>query len=192
MSHWVKVEMIFMCKKYEISICEHKWSLAKKISVCLWVSLLLALSEHLLYFTSEINKFHYEVTFCNKTGHYVEKFIRKHLYFVLYNLPFSYNHLIGAIAEYLNFSYTFFWSYLDLFIILISIGMSDLYEKVFARMQHMEIRSIDEITWSELRLDHVQISQLMTTVNKVFGFSIMLACMNDGYFILIQMLNITV
>ncbi|CAG9805826.1 unnamed protein product [Chironomus riparius] len=187
---WWKVERIFLCEKYDFP--EKRWTLKKRLKVCLFVCLIFGLLEHLFYLSSEMYKFSFEVKYCNITNvDYVEMFITKHLGFVILNLPIQYNHLLGLIAEYFNFSLTFWWNYLDLFIILTSMALSELFEKIVYRMECLKTVSLSDTTWAELREHHVEVSDLVVHVNKVFGTAFILACCNDGYFILIQMLNIT-
>lgn len=187
---WTKVERTFLHRKY--SLRQERWKLKKKLVIFTSIFLCSSFFEHLFYLSAEITRFGFEFEYCNTTDiAVVEAFITRHLYFIINNLPFNYNHVIGFIAEYLNFSYTFMWNYLDLFIVLLSIGISDLLEKLIYRMECLKTVQLNENIWAELRLHHVYISELIRVVNEVFGFAFMLACCNDGYFILIQMLNIT-
>lgn len=99
--------------------------------------------------------------------------------------------MIGFALEYLNFSYTFFWNFLDLLIILISIGIAYLFEKINWRLQNIKRLMVDESVWEEIRVHHVQVTELLNFINGVMGAIIIVAYFIDGYFILLQLLNIT-
>lgn len=187
---WWKVERIFMNDKYNFP--EKRWTLKKRLKVCLYVCLIFGLLEHLFYLSAEIYKLGFEINYCNLTDvDYVEMFITKHLSFVLANIPIPYNNILGLIAEYFNFTLTFWWNYLDLFIILISLALSELFERITYRLECLKTVPLSEAIWAELREHHTKVSDLVVHVNKIFGTAFIITCCNDGYFILIQMLNIT-
>lgn len=146
MMRWSNIEVKFFCKKYELPTT--RWKLKKRILVFLIASLLIALFEHLLSLADKINNLSFEVTHCNITNYnFFELFIVKHFGFVTKNIPLSYSNFIGLIAEYLNVSFTFYWNFLDIFSILISIGVSDLFERLNHRMKSHKTVHIDETTW---------------------------------------------
>lgn len=187
---WHKVEQIFFCEKYDYP--ESRWPIRKRIKVFMWIFLAAATLEHLFYLSSEGYKLYFEFNYCNITdADSLEIFIQRHLSFVLTNIPIPYNNVLGIFAEFFNVSLTFWWNYLDLFIILVSIGLADLFEKISWRMECLKNVPISDILWDELRTHHVEVCELVLVINEIFGFAFMLACCNDGYFILIQMLNIT-
>lgn len=189
MIHWCKTEKLFLSKDYEVT---SGWSLKRKIWTMTAVYLTLSTLEHMMFLSSEIYKIVYEVNVCNHTkDDVVKEFIIKHLSHVVVNIPFSYNHIIGIFIEYLNFSYTFFWNFLDLFIILISIGISFYYRQINKRLENFRHCIVSEEIWSEIREHHVRVTELLQMTNSLMQELIICACFSDGYFILIQMLNIT-
>lgn len=143
---WSKIEINFLCKKYELPAT--RWTLKKRILVFLITSLILAFSEHLLSIIDSVNKIIFELQYCNATKYNIlEIFVTRHFGFVTNNFPFSYNHLIGIMIEYFNVSYTFYWNFLDIFSIIISIGISDLFERLNHRLESLKSMHIDEMTW---------------------------------------------
>lgn len=139
MIFWSESEQCFASLKYNNNT--KAWSLKRRIKVCLYTMLLLAFIEHLLFFTSETKKIIHRFNICNikKSGiEFVEYFIKIHLHDV-FNVM-QYTHLKGAIAEYLNFSLTFYWNYVDLFLMLISIGISTRYQQINDRIKYFRGR----------------------------------------------------
>lgn len=132
MIFWSKSEQCFSTLKYKNNL--KSWSLKKRINVCLYTMLLLAFLEHLLFVTSEAKKILHRNNACNKTvDNFVKQFISIQIYHVFSVI--QYTHLTGAIAEYLNFSFTFYWSYVDLFLMLISIGISTRFQQINDRVK---------------------------------------------------------
>lgn len=178
-----------MNDEYRINL--GSWSLKKRISICVTVYLMLSIFEHLCFLASEVYKLHLEYVNCNRTDEPVEAFITRHLGFVIDNLPLQYNNFLGFFLEYLNFSYTFYWNFLDLFIIIISIGIGFLFEKINFRLRNNKGLMMSENVWAEIRYHHSKVSEILRTFNENINEMVILACLNDGYFSLCQTINIT-
>jgi hypothetical protein len=192
MVKWMKTEEIFCREVYRETLPKAMWSLRKRIFIMTAVYMLLAFTEHGLWIASEINQFTVEVKTCNVTDRdFVELYIKKHLKFVFINLPFKYNHFLGFFAEYLNFTFTCYWSFINLFIILISLGCAILFEKINLRVKTLKRLLVGDSMWSEIRCHHVQVSELIKIVNENINEIIIAASFSDGYFILSQAINIT-
>jgi hypothetical protein len=187
---FTKTESHFQCTKYRLP--STVFSLRKKILICTILYLTSSFLEHIFYISSEIHSMLYDINYCNMTDiDVVEVYITRHLRFIVENLPFRYNHPTGLFLEYLNISYTFFWNFLDLFIILNSIGIAFLFENVNRRLQNYRGLLLNETLWAEIRFHHVQITELLRCYNKLLGEAVVFASFVDGYFILVQLLNIT-
>lgn len=190
MKIWMKTELNFLCANYQLPVTS--WSLHKRIMFVTVLYLILSTLEHVFYASSEITKLVHDLELCNQTDFdTISVYIHRHLNFLTSNLPFPYNNFIGIFMEYLNISYTFFWNFLDLFIILISIGIAFLFEQINCRLRGIKGLIVNEGVWAEIRYHHVQVYQLLQFVNITMGEIFMFACFIDGYFILVQLLNIT-
>jgi gustatory receptor len=146
MVKWTQIEIEFLCSKYEKP--PNEWSLRKRIAVFLTIAFLMAFLEHILSLSDQIYRFALEANYCNFTiedqfGYFVQKYQE----YVINNLPFSYNNFVGAIVVFLNYSYTFWWNFLDIFSILISIGLSDLFERFNHRLKGIKALQLDAGTW---------------------------------------------
>jgi hypothetical protein len=188
--HWVRTEALFTNDDYKLP--KWRWSLRRRIAIATAVYLTFSLMEHGWFLISDIYKIKIEIETCNLTDvDPVKLFITRHLAFILDNLPFRYNHGLGFTLEYLNFSYTFYWNFLNLFIILASIGIGFLYEQINTRLKHFYGLLVNESVWAEIRLHHVRVTELLRRVNSHCNEMLMVACFNDAYFTLCQMINIT-
>lgn len=168
------------------------WSLKKRVLIFTIVYLSLSIFEHLSFLATDIYKLNLEIVTCNLTDvDRVEMFIKNNFGTVLSNLPWRYNQFLGFFLVYLNFSYTFYWNFLDLFIIIISIGVGYMFEKINSRLHYIIGLTIAESVWEEIRQHHLKVSELLQSINENISEMIILACLSDGYFILCQMINIT-
>lgn len=117
MQQWQKVENSLETTNSAENSSQQIWSIKRQITVCLVISLTSALIEHLLSLASLTRKVIYEIEVCNWTQHnFFRDFVTKHLYFAFSFI--EYNHFYGILAEYLNVSFTFYWSFLDIFIMV--------------------------------------------------------------------------
>lgn len=190
MINWMQTEAFFGFDEYKLSA--NSWTLKKRTLICTSVYLTISAVEHVLFHSSELYSLLYKLDYCNKTKNDIfQIYISSHFDFIYKNLPFAYNLFNGIILEYLAISCTFIWNFLDLFIILTSIGVSFLYEKLNSRVQNLRGLKMSEKIWAEIRNHYVKIQELMTFINQLMGEMIMFACFVDGYFILVQLLNIT-
>lgn len=189
MDRWVKVEKSIL--KLNFSECStSRWTLKKRVNVCLSCALTLALIEHLLSVSTQVQLVVLEFKVCNWTEKNIPHiFITKHLGFIFSFI--EYNHFNGFLAEYLNFSCTFYWSFLDIFIMIMSIGISFNYERINSKIELLQERSLPDTVWAEIRLSYNEVSALLKFVDNIMDKMIILACCNDAYFVLIQLLNIT-
>lgn len=186
---WLKVDKNLQSSNYAANPSPSKWSLKKKIKVASSVALTLAVLEHLMSQATHAQKFIYETEICNLTHNNIFKaYITSHLQHTFALIP--YNDFLGFIAEYFNFSLTFHWSFIDIFIMVISIGISYNYDKINNRIKYFYGRSVPEEMWSEVRQNYNEISELLKMMNASLDSMIVLACCNDAYFIMVQVLNL--
>lgn len=164
-------------------------SLRRRVVVCATVALTAALIEHLLSLASRLQFNSYESKVCNLTNdNALEDFITKHLGFTFSII--KYNHFNGIFAEYLNISLTFCWSFIDIFVMIISIGLSFNYEEINNRIKFFKERVVQDEVWAEIRINYNKVSELLKFVDKQLAKMIILACFNDFYFISVQLLNL--
>lgn len=190
MVRWTLTELKLLSIDYRLP--PKCWPLRKRLLIITTVYLSLSTLEHLLYQAVEIHKHIYDLDSCKpEESNVVKLFIFTHFKPIMDNLPFGYNNFLGIFLSYLNFSYTFFWNFLDLFIILVSLGIAFLFEKINARLNNYRGLIVNENVWAEIRSHHVQVFELLQFVNKSMGIILSLSCFIDGYFMLLQLLNIT-
>lgn len=125
---------------------------------------------------------------CNWTQHnIVEDIVSKHLNFIYSAI--EYNYFLLIISEYTNVSCTFYWSFIDIFIVVISIGMAFNYQQINQRMKYFKERIVPDEVWFGFRKQYNEVSELLKYVDDEMGNLLLLSCLNDSYFIMVQLLN---
>lgn len=166
------------------------WPLKKKLGVFLIVTTVLALSEHLLSWANHYGNLSHRINDCNQTsGNLVEDFITSHLGFV-YPALLKYNLFFGIVSEYVNITCTIYWNFVSMFIMIVSIGLACNFEKINYKMRRYTDMPTTNDDWCEVRECYNELSDLLKSVDRTMGKMIFLACMNDSYFILMQLLNV--
>lgn len=188
MERWILVEKSIY--KSNLNRNVGRWSLKKRIYVCVITALSAALIEHLLSLASATQGIVHEFKICNWTDvDFAERFISKHFDFVFSVVEYS--HFKGFLAEYFNISFTFYWSFVDIFIMVVSIGISFYFENINNKIEFFRERAVPDSVWAEVRCNYNEVSELLKYVDRIMDKTILLACCNDTYFILVQLLNVS-
>lgn len=133
----MNLETLFTKDRYTIN--SKSWSMSRQILVFTICFLFFALIEHSLSVSTEFQKMFYRIGHCNKTiDNYAEYIITNHLSHFFHNVP--YNHFYGITLEYFNISTTMCWNFLDLFIVVISIGLSTRFKQLNNRIKQFKGR----------------------------------------------------
>lgn len=165
------------------------WPMKKKLRVFLLVASVLALVEHLFSLADHYTKLNHRIEVCNSTsGSLMEDFITHHISY-LYPSVLTYNWFFGILSEYVNFTCTVYWNFASLFIIIVSIGLASNFDKINNKIKLYRVIITNDDDWCEVRECYNELSSLLKMVDRKMGKMIFLACVNDAYFILMQLLN---
>lgn len=185
---WAEVEQKLE-ERTKIS-CDNTWTLKKQVNVISFTVLIAAAIEHSLSLAVLTTKLSYEIKVCNRTQHnLVEDFVVTHLAHLYSSI--SYNPFNGLIAEYVNVSTTFYWTFADVFVILVSVGLSHNYARINSKIECCQERLMPEEVWSDFRSQYNKVSELVNVVDHLLSRLLLLACFNDAYFIIVQLLNLS-
>ncbi|CAL1674850.1 unnamed protein product [Lasius platythorax] len=106
----------------------------------------------------------------------------------------SYTLWKGVLVETINILSTFSWNFVDLFLILISIALSDQFRQLNSRLysirgkHHVVIKAMPEWWWAEARSDYNHLATLTRRVDSHISSIVLLSFATDLYFICIQLL----
>lgn len=109
-------------------------------------------------------------------------------YYSVFSLV-SYSPWTGILMLYLNFLSTFTWNYTDLFLVLISLSLSQRFKQINEVLLQVQGREMPSSFWRAAREDYNELSVLVKKVD-VHTQKLMLLSMADNlYFICLQMLK---
>lgn len=185
MIEWNQKENSFISEKYKHP--PSTWTLKRKIHFCTTLYFMASLLNQVCFVAAEGQKV--LANNCSWTNeNFFKDFVTEHLDHIFKVVP--YNHVLAILAELGNCTIAFYWSFPDLFIMLVSIGISYRFKQINKRIDYLRGRVITNDRWNELRLDYVENCELLKFVDGVMSKIILLASMNNSYLILVQLLNI--
>lgn len=105
-------------------------------------------------------------------------------------LIFTYSGWLASLIKFFNIILTFAWSYTDLFVIIISIGLTSKFEQLNDELRKMKgKRGINAGYWSEYRVYYREIVGLVAVVDKAVSKIILISISNNLFFICVQLLR---
>lgn len=193
MIQWEKNESVFQRRPY---ISVSSYSLRQKINIAGSIILLAATIEHTLAKSSSFFMFDYESHYCNNsyagTLHY---YANRDFYptFVLV-LPF-YHDILALIFYFGSFMMTFTWTFLDFFIIAISLGISERFRQFSDYLNEMYRIGSPQIAtqqfWKTARFHFGLICEILEHVDRTVSVVVILSCLSNLYHICLQVLNVS-
>lgn len=79
---------------------------------------------------------------------------------------------------------------MDLFIMMISKGLSYRFEQITERINKLEHQEVSESIFIQIREHYVKMCELLEMVDSVMSSLILLSCVNNLYFVCYQLLNV--
>ncbi|XP_049532444.1 gustatory receptor 5a for trehalose-like [Anopheles darlingi] len=143
MVKWTQVDDCLPAQRNEYD----RTILVQRIKVCSILVMMLSLSEHLLSIVAAV---HYSNN-CPAVHDPYEAFFKSNFAFVYYY--FRYSALRGFLTKFFNVICNFIWSYIDLFVIVISMGLSH----SFRRVNHFLIQHKREVTFAKVRFHNLSL-----------------------------------
>ncbi|XP_017059518.1 gustatory receptor for sugar taste 64a [Drosophila ficusphila] len=184
--YWTRTEMVFTKTPYEIP----KRNLSRRVQLAAFAIIGLSLGEHALYQVSVILSYQRRINLCTNitTPASFDDYIQRNYDYVFQLLPYS--PFIGAFILLINGVCTFVWNYMDLFIMMISKGLSYRFEQITARIRKLEHEEVCESVFIEIREHYVKMCELLEFVDSGMSSLILLSCVNNLYFVCYQLLNV--
>ncbi|KAH8378847.1 hypothetical protein KR009_001741 [Drosophila setifemur] len=212
---WTKTEMVFTKPPYEIP----KRNLSRRVQLAGLAIVGLSLGEHALYQVSAILSYKRRINLCPNITDVAsfDNYIQKNYDYVFQVLPYSpiiavfilasiYKYfrlstlyiknilnilnMLKIFLQLLNGACTFVWNYMDLFIMMISKGISYRFEQITARIRQLEHQEVSESTFIQIREHYVKMCELLEFVDTSMSSLILLSCVNNLYFVCYQLLNV--
>jgi len=129
MKKWTKNEKHFIQSPYE----SYKLKLSTKIQLTAVIIIILAFIEHALYLVnSGYNQYNYVKSENLTIDDPVEYFLKHQFGFLFNHVPFSIP--FGIFNELANMTFTFGWNYMELFVMLVSLGLHTRFQQINHRI----------------------------------------------------------
>ncbi|XP_055606586.1 gustatory receptor for sugar taste 64f-like [Uranotaenia lowii] len=157
--------------------------LARKIKLISILLTTLSLLEHLLSIVSAV----FYRPYCPEVPDPMEMFFKANFFFVFQH--FEYSNWLAFIIKYLNVVCTFVWSYIDLFVMVISLGLSHTFERINDFMRKHKRQPMTEEFWGDQRRNYRNVCDLIQHVDDVVSIITMLSISNNLFFICASILN---
>ncbi|XP_036337263.1 gustatory receptor 5a for trehalose-like [Rhagoletis pomonella] len=158
-------------------------ALSVRVHKVTFVLITLSLTEHLL---STISAIHF-ANYCPSRNDPIESYfmsVVSQIFFVL-----DYSPWLAWVGKILNVLMTFGWSYMDVFLMIIGIGLSSLFGQVQSSLHRVRGQVMPESYWTHTRLQYRLICDLIEQVDAAVSGIIMLSFANNLYFVCIQLLK---
>lgn len=117
----------------------------------------------------------------------IEAFYVQHYPYIFIELPYS--GPLGIFVKALNIAASVAWTYTDLFVIMVSIGLSTMFRQINDDLMEVKRRAVDNSFWSEYRLYYREIVNLVSIVDKALAKIILISISNNLFFICVQLLR---
>lgn len=156
---------------------------SRKIKIISLTVMTLSLIEYLLEIIHSI----YVVECVN------EKSDKLRLYFIydlkeLFSLT-EYSIYSAVFAKFLDVISTFIWNFMDLFVMLVSTGLSSNFKQLNGFLFKLKGKPTNEEYWKTHRNNYRNLSKLCSMVDETIGVITMISFSSHIYFICVQLLN---
>ncbi|XP_075162535.1 gustatory receptor 5a for trehalose-like [Haematobia irritans] len=179
MRHWQQVEK--QLPAY------HSWQereeLAKRIKAVTFVLITVSLTEHLL---STISAIHF-ANYCPATKDPIESYflnVVSQIFFI-----FDYSPWLAWLGKIQNVLMTFGWTYMDVFVLIIGIGLSSMFKRIRTHLEYFKGQSMPESFWCQVRQQYILVCDLIEEVDEAVSGITFLSFANNLYFVCIQLLK---
>lgn len=115
------------------------------------------------------------------------------LYFIydlkeLFSLT-EYSIYLAIFAKFLDFISTFIWNFMDLFVMLMSVGLSSNFKQLNELLFKLKGKPTNEDYWIKHRNNYRNLSKLCKMVDDAIGVITMISFSSHIFFICVQLLN---
>uniref|UniRef100_A0A182SAZ5 Gustatory receptor n=1 Tax=Anopheles maculatus TaxID=74869 RepID=A0A182SAZ5_9DIPT len=122
----------------------------------------------------------------NSTPYWTLFYEREHPKFFHY-IPYSLPAVL--LLELTHKIFLYVWTFMDLFIIFVALGLARRYEQFYRHAVRYKGRHVMGTVWKQLRLDYGQICRLVAYMEGIMAPIIICTTASDLYFIFYQMFN---
>ncbi|XP_034133541.1 gustatory receptor for sugar taste 61a [Drosophila guanche] len=182
---WSSLDIMMQFPPY--APCKH--SLRSKLRLIGCVVGAMAVADHVLYYASGyysyMHIFHCQT---NQSRVSIGSYVEKEFSDIFELLPHNMFSLFYGF--WLNVAFTFLWNFMDIFIVLTSIGLAQRFQQFADRILALTDRQVPDALWYDIRRDHIRLCELATLVDASMSSIVFVSCANNVYVICNQALAI--
>uniref|UniRef100_A0A182NZ20 Gustatory receptor n=1 Tax=Anopheles dirus TaxID=7168 RepID=A0A182NZ20_9DIPT len=184
MERWRSLEETFLHPPYAV---RRFWTLKRLIAIIGTTMFVLAFVEDALHVASVYyTNLQFFKRCDNSTPYWTLFYQREHPKFFHY-LPYSLTAVL--LLELTHKIFLYVWTFMDLFIIFVALGLARRYEQFYWHAIRYKDRHTTGTVWQQLRLDYGRISKLVAYMEGIMAPIIICTTASDLYFIFYQMFN---
>lgn len=186
---WQRSEAAFLRPPYAQRRKGRFGTLRWRVRGVAFAAMFVALVEHLLYMCATLYDTHLHVERCSLTGvtfvEYTFRRIWPHYDWLLPDGWFSGWMLVPL--EYLKFTMTFSWTFVDVLIMTLSGGLARRFQQLGERLEAVRGRSMPDTFWIEVRSQYLVMVDLLQRVDASVSGLMLLSCASNLFFICLQL-----
>lgn len=180
MRHWARVEQQMPALQTHME----RQRLAYRIKIVSIVVMTMSLAEHVLNIISI-------VSYSNRCNPNQADPIRN--YFLAEQSQLfrfvEYRPVLAFMGKVINSSATFLWTYMDLFVILVSLGLASRFRQINESLRRYKGAAMPEQFWREHRVWYRSMCDLCNAVDDAVAHITMVSFANNLYFVCVQLLR---
>ncbi|KAH8349791.1 hypothetical protein KR084_006177 [Drosophila pseudotakahashii] len=183
---WSSLDILMLFPPYK----RCKRSLRSQVNVVVLIVGFLAVGDHMLYYASGYCSYSMHISQChvNQSRITFDFYLEKEFSDIMFLLPC--NIFSVCYGFWLNGSFTFLWNFMDIFIVITSIGLAQRFQQFADRVAALEGRYVPDAMWYDIRRDHILLCELTSLVDASMSNIVFVSCANNVYVICNQALAI--
>lgn len=184
---WTRCETVFLRPPYTPVPGAHR--LRWRVRCITLGMLFLAMFEHLMYVGSAVNNARLYIEQCGSPNvSLVEYVLQRERPHIMWMWPYSVWLLVVPI-EYLNVAMTFCWSFVDVWIMAVSLGLARRFDQIGERLESTSGRTMPESYWREMRIQYLAMVDLVQRVDAQTSGLVLQSCASNLFFVCFQLFN---
>lgn len=134
MTFWSEKESRFLKSPYTVTV-----RMSSKIRLAAGIVFTLAMLEHVLFLTNSAYSQYVTIKTCNCTDEFTLSYFLTHQFaFIFEKIPLNLPY--GMFVEIYNLCLTLSWNYMELFVMMVSIGLFTRFNQINARIRELDMK----------------------------------------------------
>ncbi|KAG5679798.1 hypothetical protein PVAND_009336 [Polypedilum vanderplanki] len=184
---WRELENVFLYEPYKLI---KGWKLSTQIRVVFGFLMTLVIVEHLFFLVKAIEDNRLQITHCTpKSMDFWQNYLWRYRPHLIYNFPYSPFEL--PLYEWVNFLQAMSWSYSDIFIIVLAIGIKFRFNQFnqYFRVVSDDVNLMSEDIFRTLRVDYYKLIELVHFIDSKVATLILMSLGHNMLVLIIKIFS---